>query len=380
MERAIRRPARDPALSQPRCRPVRPAQRHLVRHPGHLDGLGRRRQPWQVGTEPATPSPPGTSSPARATCRCRRRPSSPVSSRSAVRCTSPETGSTRTSTSPANGSPSSAPAPAASRPSPRSPRPRDTSRSSSARPTTPPRLSTAPPIGCGRRREGRLRPGPRRLAQPLPRRARTPRCSPPRSPCRPRSGAAPSTSAGTRGGFQLFIDSYQDILFDKDANDTIAEYIRERIHERVSDPAVADLLAPEGLSLRHQAPAAGDQLLRGVQPGQRDARRHQDHADRSDHRDRGPHRGRRVRARRHRARHRLRRHDRAADEAGHRRARRAEAVPTSGRDGPRTYLGSRSTTSRTCSSSPARRARRCSTTCRSLSKTTSTSSPTRSPT
>ena len=48
------------------------------------------------------------------------------------------------------------------------------------------------------------------------------------------------------GGFQLFIDSYQDILFDKNANDTIAEYIRGRIHERVNDPAVAHLLAPKG--------------------------------------------------------------------------------------------------------------------------------------
>jgi cation diffusion facilitator CzcD-associated flavoprotein CzcO len=48
------------------------------------------------------------------------------------------------------------------------------------------------------------------------------------------------------GGFRLFIDSYQDILFDKNANDTIAEYIRERIQERVNDPAVADLLAPKG--------------------------------------------------------------------------------------------------------------------------------------
>ena len=48
------------------------------------------------------------------------------------------------------------------------------------------------------------------------------------------------------GGFRLFIDSYQDILFDKNANDTIAEYIRERIHERVNDPAVAHLLAPKG--------------------------------------------------------------------------------------------------------------------------------------
>ncbi len=46
------------------------------------------------------------------------------------------------------------------------------------------------------------------------------------------------------GGFRLFIDSFRDILFDKDANDTVSEYIRERIHERVNDPEVAQLLAP----------------------------------------------------------------------------------------------------------------------------------------
>ncbi|MGW4398265.1 flavin-containing monooxygenase [Amycolatopsis nivea] len=49
-----------------------------------------------------------------------------------------------------------------------------------------------------------------------------------------------------RGGFRLFIDSFGDILFDKAANDTLAQYIRDRIHERVHDPATADLLAPEG--------------------------------------------------------------------------------------------------------------------------------------
>ena len=128
------------------------------------------------------------------------------------------------------------------------------------------------------------------------------------------------------GGFQLFIDSYQDILFDKKANDTIAEYIRERIHEPGERPGRRRPARAQGLSLRHQAPAAGDQLLRGVQPGQRDAGRHQDRPDRVDHRDRGPYREHRVRVRHHRARHRLRRHDRSADEAGHRRARRAEAV------------------------------------------------------
>ncbi|MDQ4116393.1 MAG: NAD(P)/FAD-dependent oxidoreductase, partial [Actinomycetota bacterium] len=47
-----------------------------------------------------------------------------------------------------------------------------------------------------------------------------------------------------RGGFRLFIDSFGDILFDHEANDTIASYIRDRIRARVHDPATAELLAP----------------------------------------------------------------------------------------------------------------------------------------
>lgn len=56
------------------------------------------------------------------------------------------------------------------------------------------------------------------------------------------------------GGFRLFIDSYEDILFDKQANDTVAEYIRERIHQRVADPAKAALLAPEGYAYGTKRP------------------------------------------------------------------------------------------------------------------------------
>ncbi|MFC4002732.1 flavin-containing monooxygenase [Prauserella oleivorans] len=48
-----------------------------------------------------------------------------------------------------------------------------------------------------------------------------------------------------RGGFRLFIDAFQDILFDQRANDTVAEYIRERIRERVKDPRTAELLCPK---------------------------------------------------------------------------------------------------------------------------------------
>jgi len=47
-----------------------------------------------------------------------------------------------------------------------------------------------------------------------------------------------------RGGFRLFIDSFGDILFDQRANDLAADYIRDRIRERVSDPGTAEKLCP----------------------------------------------------------------------------------------------------------------------------------------
>ncbi|HYF26207.1 MAG TPA: alpha/beta hydrolase fold domain-containing protein [Baekduia sp.] len=48
-----------------------------------------------------------------------------------------------------------------------------------------------------------------------------------------------------KGGFRLVISTYQDLLFSKEANDTIAEYLRERIRERVEDPRTAELLCPD---------------------------------------------------------------------------------------------------------------------------------------
>jgi cyclohexanone monooxygenase len=48
----------------------------------------------------------------------------------------------------------------------------------------------------------------------------------------------------SKGGFRLFIDSFADLLFDQEANDTAAEYVRDRIRERVKDPEIADLLTP----------------------------------------------------------------------------------------------------------------------------------------
>lgn len=47
-----------------------------------------------------------------------------------------------------------------------------------------------------------------------------------------------------RGGFPLLLSTFSDILFSQEANDVVASYIRERIRERVKDPAKAELLCP----------------------------------------------------------------------------------------------------------------------------------------
>jgi cyclohexanone monooxygenase len=47
-----------------------------------------------------------------------------------------------------------------------------------------------------------------------------------------------------RGGFQMLISTYGDLLFSKEANDTAAQYIRDRIADRVRDPGLAELLSP----------------------------------------------------------------------------------------------------------------------------------------
>lgn len=51
-------------------------------------------------------------------------------------------------------------------------------------------------------------------------------------------------SRWSQGGFRLFQDSYRDLLVDAEANATAAEFIREKIRQRVADPEVAELLIP----------------------------------------------------------------------------------------------------------------------------------------
>jgi len=87
----------------------------------------------------------------------------------------------------------------------------------------------------------------------------------------------------------------------------------------------------QGPPVLHQAAAAGERLLRDLQPGQRDAPGCAEHADRGDHPARRPDRRARVRGRRDRLRHRLRRDDRRPVRHGHHRPGRAEAEGQVGR-------------------------------------------------
>ena len=52
--------------------------------------------------------------------------------------------------------------------------------------------------------------------------------------------------AWTRGGLP-FLGAFGDLLFEKAANDTIADFARRKIRELVKDPATADLLCPENV-------------------------------------------------------------------------------------------------------------------------------------
>jgi cation diffusion facilitator CzcD-associated flavoprotein CzcO len=47
-----------------------------------------------------------------------------------------------------------------------------------------------------------------------------------------------------RGGFGLWLGNYDDILESKEANDTVSEWVRERIRERVDDAETAEKLTP----------------------------------------------------------------------------------------------------------------------------------------
>ncbi len=46
------------------------------------------------------------------------------------------------------------------------------------------------------------------------------------------------------GGFRFMFESYNDLVLNTEANETAADYVRAKIREKVSDPAVAEILCP----------------------------------------------------------------------------------------------------------------------------------------
>jgi cation diffusion facilitator CzcD-associated flavoprotein CzcO len=91
-----------------------------------------------------------------------------------------------------------------------------------------------------------------------------------------------------RGGFQFLASSFADLLVDEGANQTAAQYIRDRIAERVRDPRTAELLTPNDYLFAAKR-AVMDLLLRDVQPQQRHSRGCAESSDQGGHRNRCAH-------------------------------------------------------------------------------------------
>ena len=87
-------------------------------------------------------------------------------------------------------------------------------------------------------------------------------------------------------GFGIWLSNFREIFTDEAANAEFSAYIAERIRRRVEGSRHRREADPARPRLRRAAGAAGDQLLRGLQPRQRPSRRHQRDADRAGHRER----------------------------------------------------------------------------------------------
>ena len=136
----------------------------------------------------------------------------------------------------------------------------------------------------------------------------------------------PTRPAGSRATWSALIGAYNDILFDKAANDTAAEFVRNKIRDIVNDPEVAETLCPNDHPVGTKRPCLDTDYYDDVQPRRTsrlvDLRKTPitEITPTGIDDDRA-----RLRVRRDRLRHRLRRHDRLARRrrhAGRRRCRR----------------------------------------------------------
>ena len=111
-------------------------------------------------------------------------------------------------------------------------------------------------------------------------------------------------------GFGIWQGNFRDILTDRAANAADHRFRRAQDPPAGEGPRGGGEADPEEPRLRHPPRAAGDPLLRGLQPAQRQAGGHQGDADRADHADGHQDQRRRVRIRHHHLRDRLRCHHR----------------------------------------------------------------------
>jgi cation diffusion facilitator CzcD-associated flavoprotein CzcO len=174
-----------------------------------------------------------------------------------------------------------------------------------------------------------------------------------------------------------FITAFGDLLFDHNANQTAAEFVREKIHEIVRDPAVAEKLTPKQVigckRLCVDTTTTPRSTARTCHWSTSRRRRSSD-LRRAASASLGG-----VRGRRDRVRHRLRRDDRRATRRRHPRHRRPHAAREVG--GGSAHLSRRRhrRASPTSSSSPDRGVPRCSRTWCPRSSSTRRGSPTASP-
>ena len=133
-------------------------------------------------------------------------------------------------------------------------------------------------------------------------------------------------AAWAKGGFYMGLETFSDLPGQQGQ-----QRHGLRVHPRQDPrdgqgPGRRGAAGAEGPSVLHQAAAAGERLLRELQPGQRDPAGRAVRADRGDHAARRADRRARVRGRRDRLRHRLRRDDRHPVRHGHHRPGRTEAA------------------------------------------------------
>ena len=84
-------------------------------------------------------------------------------------------------------------------------------------------------------------------------------------------------------GFGIWQGNFRDILIDRKANATISDFVARKIRERVKNQADRRETDSEKSRLWHAPAAAGDFLLRGLQPRQCRSGRHHGDADRAHH-------------------------------------------------------------------------------------------------